>query len=297
MNKWLPVFLCCFAANAFASSADSGRCPWKIPFTIIIHANGSLHKYAKDYPEKGVQEKDIDFGTTPSTDDFEFTIDTFADLNDSLDYSLTADTLRFSYQYYENYESTSILIAFAPGKDSIISLTCIKRDSMGGGSEIYEEINTYAFQISSLLFDDTAIYTSDSSFTGHGILATDNEMQLSQITSSAGDSMRYAYDNFTASSVDLSGIFRPTHFAHQSLVVEAPPQTSALSVIGENGMLHCTFGASEEGRELEIYSPLGIRIASVSITAGRTDASLTAIPSGLYFVRLGNSVVKVFVAR
>src|SRR5579872_2989232 len=42
MSKWLPVFLCCFAVNAFASSADSGRCPWKMPFTIKVHASGIL---------------------------------------------------------------------------------------------------------------------------------------------------------------------------------------------------------------------------------------------------------------
>ncbi|HEX5316540.1 MAG TPA: hypothetical protein VFX22_07815, partial [Candidatus Kapabacteria bacterium] len=106
------------------------------------------------------------------------------------------------------------------------------------------------------------------------------------------------HSDFTATCVDLTGIFRSTHFADPSSVVEeAPPQTKALSVTSMSGSLRCSFGASDEERHLEIYSPLGIRTASYSIPPGQTQAVISGITKGFYFVRLGNSIAKVFVAE
>ena len=298
MSKWLPVFLCCFAANAFASSANSGRCPWKTPFTIKIHAVGSVHQYEQSFfPHVGPGGND--YGTHDSAVDFGITVDTTSHLQfENVRYSLNADTLRFSSDYGDLAGpcSTSILIALTPGQDSIISLTIRESDpgldQLGSQHELYWQ---YTFQISALLFNDTSIYTTDSSSQAHNISMTD--FYLDQYTNGI-DAYDDNHSDFTASSVDLSGIFRPTHFADPSSVIEeVPPQTEALSVTSFNGALRCSFGASPQERLLEIYSSLGIRTASCTVSAGQTEAVIPRIAPGFYLVRLGNTLAKVFVAE
>ena len=154
----------------------------------------------------------------------------------------------------------------------------------------------YNFQISLAHFDDTSLITTDSSFSRHKISATGFETEV--FTYQYSSDVCYEHSDFTASSVDLSGIFRPTHFADPSSVVEAiPPQSEALSVISLNGALRCSFGASPGERLLEIYSPLGIRTTSCSISPGQTEALIPRIAPGFYFVRLGSLLAKVFVAE
>src|SRR5665213_1239291 len=102
MSKWLPVFLCCFATNAFASSADSGSCPWKMPFTITIHGTGALHRYQNSNNQLNKMCLDEDYGMESSESDFGFTLDrsvayweSLGDSNIILRYSLNTDTLQF----------------------------------------------------------------------------------------------------------------------------------------------------------------------------------------------------------
>ena len=309
MNKMVLAYFCCFAANAFASSADSGRCPWPIPFHIAIHAVGSIHNYKEHIYPHGVDEY-TDNGTGAATNDLNITVDTFissytyfqekTDFNDNLQYSLHADTLRFSYQYDDtsNFyaaESASLLIIFARGKDSIISLTYHKTDIRGAPSVQSENVEEYTFQISSMLFDDTSIYTTDSSFRRHGISTTDFETQSYFYSMSFHEWGDFLHNDFTASSVNLSGIFRPTHLADEAIVAIAP-QGGPLSITSSNGSLHCSFEASPYERLLEIFSPLGIKASSCSVSPGQTEAVVWNIHPGFYFVRLGSSLIKVYIA-
>ncbi|HET6400006.1 MAG TPA: hypothetical protein VFH95_01270 [Candidatus Kapabacteria bacterium] len=190
-----------------------------------------------------------------------------------------------------------LTIEFAPGKDSIVSLSVSEIDS---GTEFYSGFipvfisKDDTFKIASLLFSDTDIFASDSSFQGH------NSQMIARSISdmNAGWSNQdHTEANFTAYSFNLSGIFRPTHFADQSIVTEVPAKQEALSVTSLNGSLRCSFGASPQERLLEIYSPLGIRTASCSVSPSQTEAIIPRIGTGFYFVRLGGSLAKVFVAE
>src|SRR5579872_1178877 len=106
MKIWVSIFLCFFSAKVFASSADSGRCPWKMPFTIRVHAIGTnSSSEINSEPHGGSSEY---CSPTLDTQDFNFTIDTaifsairIEDSNVSTAYSVHQDTLRYSYSYID----------------------------------------------------------------------------------------------------------------------------------------------------------------------------------------------------
>ena len=149
-----------------------------------------------------------------------------------------------------------------------------------------------SFQISSLLFDDTSIFATDSSFSKHNTSLRDNE-----VNNQYYDQYNYTdlTSDFTASSVTLSGIFRPTTFSNPPSIVTIAQQPSDLAIYSSNGSIACSFDVSDHARDLEIFSPLGIREASFTITAGQTEVSLPHLPAGFYFVRLDGSMAKVYI--
>jgi hypothetical protein len=278
MKKLVVVFLCLLASNACASSADSGKCPWKLPFAVTIQASGIEHDYSLT-PMRMVVG-DTTYHTTI------FYIDTIRG------FSFTApDTLMVGVT--DNF----IEFIFAPKTDSIVSITWesnyVGGDTMYGGTEksIYG-ISRYFFRIESLLFDDTSIYSTDSRFSSHltSYIFYDSS-SLYQNNQFTGNGIQ----SFTASSVTLSGIFRPTTFSDQSAIVTEAPQSSNLAVYASNGSIACSFDVADHARDLEIFSPLGIREACLTIPAGQMEASLPHLPAGFYFVWLDGSMAKVYI--
>ncbi len=307
MKKLVVVFLCFFASNAYASSADSGKCPWPIPFTITIGGIGSAHSYANScQPVPGSYiTHDTDYGTVPSNEGFMLTIDTTSSyLDDSVQYSLNGDVLRFSTMHPASFMGTPIPsystleIDFAYGNDYITRMKLYSTDSTvwtlaGNGSEGYYYY--YNFQISGLNFNDSSILASDSSFTNHNILFTYSNEQVAY--NFGPYDFSDIYNDFTASSVTLSGIFRPTTFSNPPSIVTEAPQPITLAIYSSNGSIACSFDVSDHARDLEIFTPLGIREASYNIQAGQTEASLPHLPAGFYFVRMEGSMAKVYIAH
>ncbi|HEY3875418.1 MAG TPA: hypothetical protein VGM92_08060, partial [Candidatus Kapabacteria bacterium] len=267
MKYLLALLLTLLAANAFASKPDSGICPWKMPFTISIGAMGFSHGYevsAQEVPG-GYFTRDTDYGTTLSSSSLQITVDTTSlYLSDSIQYSLNADILFFSFvkvdPWYHYPTSNILTISFAPGSDSIISLSFSQSYTFMTGTKT-SEIHSSTFQILSLKFDDTSIFSVDSSLKKHTIVMTDN--QKNDFYQDQFD-YHYIYSDFTATSVTLSGIFRTTTFSDPSAAVAAPI-ANHLEIINSNGSLACSFNESAQERNLKLYSPLGIREASVTI--------------------------------
>src|ERR1035437_3849071 len=131
MKKLAVVFLCIFASDAFASSADSGICPWKMPFRVTINGVGRTHTSVSHWIS-GYIQRDTDYGYQTSSEGFQVTVDTLYGFNH---YSLSNNILFFLESSSENsplyYHSQliSITINFAPGKDSIISLSYSELDT------------------------------------------------------------------------------------------------------------------------------------------------------------------------
>ncbi len=266
-----------------------------MPFTISIYSVGTMHRY--EHNSYAYHDTTIDLGSVDSSLGFTFTIDTAAYPHyDSLvQYSLTNDKLTLTLislgaGWYPGTRTLSI--SFAPGKDSIISLIYQETDSEYN-SQDQKSYDNYTFTISSLLFDDTSIFSDDSSLLGHKLTMEDLHTDL---ISNGIDLFDYTYSDFTSSSsVTLSGIFRPTTFFNPPAIVTEAPQPNNLAIYSSNGSIACSFEVSDHARDLEIFSPLGIREASFTIPAGRTEASLPHLSAGFYFVRLDGSMAKVYI--
>ena len=229
-------------------------------------------------------------------------MDTF-DHNIFRQYSFSHDVLQFSLSYEDstglyigNY-SEFLSIVFAPNKDSIISLEWFEQGGgMGGTLSTYDQ---HHIIISSLLFDSISIFSSDSGFSLHDISIADSEQSLDYEYPPNNYSQpfgTFTYTDFTASSVTLSGIFRPTTFSNPPAIVTEAPQPNTLAIYTSNGSIACSFDVADHARDLGIFSPLGIREASATIHAGQTDASLPHLPPGFYFVRLDGAMSKIYIS-
>ena len=308
MSKWVLVFFCCLASNALASSADSGRCPWKIPFTLKIIGIGVANQSVQWRYGFNSEEQFFDTTISRYIDTFEIIVDTtFAYLNDSVQYYLNSDYLFFytdrSTSGMSLQTSLVVGIVFSPGTDSIISLVVSGSESGNGhgghGAGDYTETYTekYSFQVASLLFDDTSIFTADSSFSDHGI-------SISRSDDTMYNADQYDFDylatNFTASSLDLSGIFRPTHFANQASVSAALPVSSnsiALYPNPASSMLTVQFAPLEEDGQIKLFDNLGITKKSFPISPGAASAELfvSDLPNGFYTLAFGQDRQRVVV--
>jgi hypothetical protein len=312
MKKLVVVFLCFFASNAFASSADSGRCPWKMPFTVTIDGFGDMHQYEQEEYSFRQPVQTIDDGTEASSVPITLQVDTSAidtsnwppqDYYSSIQYSLSGDVLTFSvgywpknFSYYPIYQFSTLTIEFAPGMDSIISLSYSEIDSFSTitpNSPINTSNGVKSFKIFGLVFNDTSIFTSDSSISDHTI-----SMSTHYISGWNGGEYYFDlnYSDFAASSVTLSGIFRPTTFSDPPAIVTEASQPNNLAIYSSNGSIACSFDVSDHARDLEIYSPLGIREAISTIQPGQTEASLPHLPAGFYFVRMNGAMAKIYIA-
>ena len=305
MKKLLPLLFCFIASNAFASSADSGKCPWKMPFSIMVHGVGftdsSVHHWMTNKWES--IELDTDFGVHPSTETFWITVDTanvFGELYRE-HYFLNNGVLDFSELVPP--DSALFTIHFAPAQDSIVSLQYLYVDTATGIDATLPGIySNDTIQISALAFDDTSIFAYDSSFANHAIrmVAHQVKWEWNILHDTEGrilnDHMSTSSD-FTATSVTLSGLFRPTTFSDLAAVKELPPQASSLAIHASNGSTVCSFDISDHARELEIYSPLGSRVSSVTIAPTQSEVTLPRLPAGFYFLKLGGAVGKLCVGE
>ena len=252
---------------------QTGRIPWKLPLQINIRAIG------------------ID--TTPGASDtlsFSFTgANPSYSSRDTLEFYSSTQSATYPFQ---SNTTTSIVFAFVPGEDSIRTLSIFTSGTTtatdGNSQQTWQgETN---FQISSLAYNDTTIYTEDSSFCNHDISLTSYETTNSPHPNTV-------LQNFTATSVSLSGIFlSKTYLACESSAVQTN-SGSSLRIFNSNGSIACSFDVSDHSRDLEIFSPLVIREASFPIPAGQTGASLPHLPPGFYFVRLEGAMAKVYIAE
>ncbi len=283
MKKIVVIFLCFFASSAFASSADSGKCPWPVPFTFSIHAVGIENDFTR------YNDSITSNATWDTTEDLNITVDTIS----SFSFVGNPDDLEFfqlQSQGHPPQPPITLLIEFDSGTNSIKNLTVYQNQVVHYQPDFFGSYNYY-FTISSLYFDSASIFVTDSSFKGHNISISRS------VVDSQTDYVGSSNQTFTASSVTLSGIFRPTTFSNPPAIVTEVPQPNNLTIYSSNGSIACSFDVSDDSRDLEIFSPLGIREATFAIPAGQTGASLPHLSAGFYFVRMGGALAKICVTE
>ena len=310
MKKLVVVFLCFFASNALASKPDSGICPWKLPFTMRITGIGNENWQSRSLLGSHSKEQDTE-STISLVDSFVITLDTSsAYLNDSVNYSFNRDTLKFSKIFIDtsmlltgvpqkpanSFESLEIIFDSAKSVITAIHVFKVDSSSTDNGWSTNSSV-VYNLNFSSLLFDDSSIYTIDSSLASHQALLSEDGAVTSIVSTDPEDYYLYENWNFTASFVTLSGIFRTTTFSDPPSIVTEAPQPNNLAIYASNGSIACSFDVADYARDLEIFSPLGIREASFPIPAGQTGASLPHLPPGFYFVRLEGVMAKVYISN
>jgi hypothetical protein len=227
MKIWVSVFLCFVSAKAVASVADSGRCPWKIPFTLTVQAEGTQHQYelARSITSGGWYDHNSDYGTVQSNDAIQVTIDTTGSyLSDSVKFSLASGILTYSKintasgfgppaSFY-----TSVKIVFVHGRDSIASINISGGDSSQWGNGQASHVR-YNFSISNLGIDNSNIFCTDTSFQAHGISYSSSSEQGYNASYYDFDEK---IDDFTATSVTLSGLFLPITLGKSSIGSGSP---------------------------------------------------------------------------
>lgn len=241
MKIWVSILLCVLYTNAFGSVADSGRCPWKMPFTIRIQATGiTSSAYRESQPRSGESDTDP---SSLDTQYYEVVVDTTffrlldtASLKVRTQFSLTADTLRFGYSYSDTKDtahSLLLLIAFVHGKDSISSIAFKRVDSWNNvpGNSFWADSGSTEvdFRIAALSFTDDSISSSDSSV---------SQLRFNIVSSSFGYVPTYSMyqslftRSFVGSNVKLSGVFRPCFLIKDS-TLHALPWSDSIRFIAE----------------------------------------------------------------
>jgi hypothetical protein len=279
--------------------------PWKLPFRIEVEGNGEAVVNTHWKPSARGPEYDTTYTLSTFEDSVSIWLDTTdAYKNDSVRYSLKDDTLRFSRLYLDTFDSIrgffpsvldSVTICFEPNHDSIFTINVFEISS-GIKYNLFSypeiEYKIYRFNIAFLAFDSDSILLSDSFFQGHHIAFS--TIETDNVEYPTMWQINYKNVDFNATSVTLSGIFRTTTFSEPPAIVTAPPSNN-LTVFNSNGSIACSFDQSEHERNLEIYSPLGVKVASEVIPPNENSVFLSRLSPGFYFVRLEGDVRKLYI--
>jgi hypothetical protein len=82
-----------------------------------------------------------------------------------------------------------------------------------------------------------------------------------------------------------------------ALSVPSAISVSDLNFVVNQTMHECRFASSSKERTLDLFSLFGSRIFSNNIPPGSTSVTIPHLPCGLYFIRLGESVIKAYIGE
>ena len=283
------------AIHAQPSPPDSGQCPWKFPIHLNVQALGKTSEvlYAYD-PSNGYYDKVVDGNVTGGSVWINTWIDTSA--CGSL-YSLIRDTLNYTLSYQCSTFEEHLTIVFAHGHDSII---LFKYQLNASGSDYARESRSHSqeFELAGLLYDDTSIICPDSSITLHSA-------SVGESYTTTEDLLDENESNFIdMTSMNLSGIFRPTHLSYFASVSN-PEVASGMSIrsypnpFSQSATISFTPEASGYA-EVSVMNLLGVEIAR--LFSGELDAgehsfvwsNSASLPDGIYecVIRMNGQVEK-----
>ncbi len=277
--------------HAQGTPADSGKCPWKLPFYIYFSASYEEGTVSGLY-NLGTRQYDQLIGDTVTMGSTEIAI--FVDSNSY--YSFSHDTLRYGIEtgvpypgLEQGHGGRHLSIIFVPGHDSISSLT-YSNDTEYSGLR-WGLSNEYSLSLSGLNYDSTSVFCRDSSLS-HAIF-----------TGSFFTSFDYPYGNQTdhnqtvttvygLTSVILGGIIRPITLS-ASAAVSIPTLNSNVSPqsypnpFTQSTTIQFTQKTSSYA-DISIVNLLGAEVAhlySGELTAGEHSyvwSNPTALPAGTY---------------
>ncbi|MDP4287016.1 MAG: hypothetical protein Q8922_03685 [Bacteroidota bacterium] len=279
-----------------ATPVDSGKCPWKLPFTLrgtflveqqLLHV-GFNSTTGQCYEADPWVADSVLVGIG-------VTVDTTLK---GASLVIRGDTLRYQRQigYSGEFDSGGedfrVWIVFAPNSDSIRTL----QFSVDSSGESFQYHADWSYSGSAFLFG----LTYDSASIQCPQLGVGQMLSLQcekRYCHHIGPGDGHKSTLLGTYSADLSGIFPPTHLTNGTSAVREVTQLRSLSIRSLGGSIECAFASSPNPRTLEVFTPLGVRITEQSIAVGETSATIPRLPSGLYFIHMEGALVKVFVSE
>lgn len=264
------ITLMFISSISFSTPRDSIPTPFNSPFAIVFKVYGSLEcSGGAPFPSWFLDSIVVNSHDTSHC--------TF--VGDSLYY--------YNAVYPHSGFGDEVLLVFDSVKGHILECNL----STGYLNNAINNYSTYWFKslsLRDLRYDSVSIYVDDLSLSMHLIGASYTEEENDQNQNSV-----YRCSLLSVTSVALSGLFRPIVFSSPALVESDSTRMTELSIRSMEGSLFCFFGASGHYRTLELYTPVGMQVASSEIAPGQTELILPHLQSGLYFVRLDGAVLKI----
>jgi len=261
---------------ASATPADSvNGSPFKLPFNIIVNVKCIVRTDWVDVSNHGITSQG--YWTSPVQFGISTTIAT--DSSNSIYYSwyhLKEDSIEF--RACEGWQCITSWIVLDTSIHRIKSMMLYGtyHDSswrMWFHNLKYDEHQIYLLDSNSqLLLDSLTFYSDFVNNNAHGITT-------------------YSTTLNSIDTIEFGGLFETTIISYPAASVQfqSDPRDDISSTL--------FFQRSNHERTIEYFTPLGRKVANIEIPPGETSVTLPHLPRGLYFIRLGETVIKAYVAE
>ncbi len=281
-----------FAALALAHAGvlraqgnpDSGKWPWKLPFTISLNATfveNEVTKYDTGYPLDGCF-CDIVFDTTSGSSGVSFSVGTVPIRSNDTSYTFNWDS---TFGNGEWTYTSSLSITFDASFDSILTLNCSQNEVFESGSGSFN-IGTGCL-LRGMRFNDTSIIYPDSTLS----LVEFSYGLQEEVLVADPPYLQYA-TSVTVSQITLGGILSPITLSAPATVSLASGNSNIPILSYPNPFSHSTtisFSSQSSGyADISIVNLLGAEVAhlfSGELAAGEHSfvwSNPTGVPDGTY---------------
>ncbi len=266
--------------HAQGSPADSGKCPWSLPFSITFSASFEQNTL-QEFLNLNHQLETILEDTTEVAEESDG-VNVYAN-----SYSLMGDTL--NYYFDESYFGMYHLsIIFVPGFDSIASLTYSFDTTYNGNMSGFD--HQYSFSVFGLRYDSISIICPDSSLSHVAFTKSYDDGDVLAINGGIIDQIHVKSVGLL--SMTLGGIIRPITLSIPA-AVSMPTRNSNVSLQSyPNPFTHSTtisFSSESQGyADVSIVNLLGSEVShlfSGELAAGEHSfvwSNPTGLPDGTY---------------
>jgi hypothetical protein len=275
---------------AFGQSGRSHIGPFSRPLDFIVTVNGIDSIWEGEYYGNTIEPSSfqLEWNMNPADSGYILSGDTISYYSQEAGTSLGSGIYSYISWFTLIFDSSNKTISSVSfGYQQYFQVVY----GAGNTENIEDNSLTDSVWLANFSYDSSLIHTTDSTLLFHHGGANYN----------FGESPQFSFPYLptesetliSVSSMTLSGSFDSITLTATSGVTMPVVSPSGMSVNYYNGTIQCVFPSSDDARTLELYTPLGVRAASIEIPAGQSGISLPQLMSGLYFVRMDGNVIKV----
>lgn len=282
----MKLFALLFILPVAASAQNNAQCPFKLPFQFtigvggIFQYNNTEHGMVLDsFTAPGSFEEGIyaDSENTQIKDSVIKIISSRSETQlNSFDSGLTVSVVDSCIIIFDSINHNITKLSFFHSEDSFI------QDYQ---SRFDVDLVSSAISFSNFGYDSLG-FSCDSDFSVHTPSVQEGEWWYPDGIGQSG-----YYNLIAVTNINL-GIYLANPHSRVTVIQQ---QASSFSLNLLNTILQCTFESSAHSRILELYTPLGVKVASFEIAPSQSEISLPHLSRGLYFIRMDNAFLKIAV--